>query len=206
LNGMIESKTKASDIFRWVAELYKPPTTELWDDLTIGQLLLKLEGTAADIYGIEGESLSKILPDNFDQFSDLFEDVLADTEKRAVLPVESLYKQWTLDETCTLPFSKSKGYLQGDSALHIKFILDKFQIDIPLEYRGMPDHLSILLELLAYFIEHSEESFIEVFILDHFDWLADFEAKLEEVSGHPFYTGVTRFLIAVIESQRSSYI
>jgi putative dimethyl sulfoxide reductase chaperone len=206
LIGMNDSKTKSSEIFRWVAELYKPPTKELWEEMTIGKMLIKLEGAAAEFYGIEGEPLSRLVPDNFEQFSDLFEAVLGNTEKQTVLPVESLYKQWTLDETCTLPFSKSKGYLQGDSAMHIQFILDKFQIDIPFEYRGMPDHLSILLELLAFFIEHSDESFTEGFISDHFDWLEDFEAKLAEVSGHPFYIGVTRFLIRLIKSQRSSYI
>ena len=203
---MNERKTKSSEIFRGIAELYKPPTLELWEELTQGKLLLKFEEAAAGLYGIEGESLSKLLPDHFDQLSSLFEYVLADTAKQAVLPVESLYKQWTHDETCNLPFATSKGYLQGDSALHIRFILDKFQIDIPLEYRGMPDHLSILLELLAFFIEHSDESFTAVFMSDHFDWLEDFEAKLAEVSGHPFYTGVTRFLIDVLESQRSSYM
>jgi putative dimethyl sulfoxide reductase chaperone len=206
LIGIHDGKTKSAAIFRGIAELYKPPTVEYWNEIKNGHFLLEIEAFATELYGIEEVGIVKALPDSLEQLIALYETTLGDIGNQAAIPVESLYKKWTMDDTCTLPIAKSKGYLQGDSALHIQFILDKLQIYIPLEYWGMPDHLAILLELLSFFIEHAQENFTEEFLADHFDWLADFERKLAEVSAHPFYPRVTRFLIDVLGSLRSSYI
>ena len=205
MNRTLTNKKETAEIFMVIAELYKPPTLELWNEMKQENLMQNLQNSSADLFGNEVSSLIEAEPDGFDQFCSLYAKTLSEGEKRAALPVESLYKPWTKDHTCTLPFSKSKGYLQGDSALHIKFLLEKFQIEIPSEYAGMPDHLSILLELLAYFIEHAPEEFTAQFLAGHFDWLAEYEEKLIEVSGHPFYPRITRFLIEVLDAQSSTY-
>lgn len=204
MNGILENKQKTAEIFLIVAELYKPVTLEFWNELKQEKLLHSLVKASQEVFGIDSQSLIDAEPENYEQFQMLFATTISEGEKKAVLPVESLYKEWTQDHTCTLPFAKSKGYLQGDSALHIRHLLNEFQIEIPPEYAGMPDHLSILLELLAYFIEHAPAEFTTQFIVDHFDWLAEFEQKLSEVSNHPFYPHVTRFLIEVLDVMRST--
>lgn len=199
MNGLLENKQKAAEIFRVLAELYKPPTSEFWNELNQENLLHSLHQTSMEVFGLDAQSLIEALPADYEQFNLLFKTI-SDGEKAAALPVESLYKPWTQDSTCTLPFAKSKGYLQGDSALHIRYLLNEFQIQIPPEYAGMPDHITILLELLAYFIEFAQEEFTKQFITDHFDWLEEFSEKHAEVSGHPFYLQVTGYLIKVLDA------
>lgn len=205
MNSTLENKKRTAEIYMVIAELYKPPTREFWNELKDDNLLQTLQKAYAEIFGKEASSLLESEPAGFEQLSSMYATTISAGEGIAALPVESLYKPWTQDETCTLPFSKSKGYLQGDSALHIRYLLEKFQIEIPLEYAGMPDHLSILLELLAYFTEHAQDEFTAQFLADHFDWLEEYEQKLIEVSNHPFYPRITRFLIEMLDSQRPTY-
>ncbi|MCM3666465.1 molecular chaperone TorD family protein [Mesobacillus subterraneus] len=206
MNELLDKKSVSAEILMVFAELYKPPTLEFWKEIKENKLFEKLERTTENLYGIAPVSLENYLPESLECFCSMYMSTIAISEKGTTLPIESLYKPWTQDETCTLPFAHSKGYLQGDSAMHIQFILGEFQIEIPLEYKGMPDHISILLELLAYFIEHAPNEYTAEFIKDHFDWLAEYETKLKEVPNQTFYSRVTRFLIEVIEAQRSEYL
>ncbi|HAQ08873.1 MAG TPA: hypothetical protein DCR24_15705 [Bacillus bacterium] len=205
MNSTLENNKRTAEIFMVIAELYKPPTREFWNELKDENLLKTIRKGYADIFKREASSLLESEPSSFEQICSMYAKTISDGEAKAALPVESLYKPWTQDETCTLPFSKSEGYLQGDSALHIRYLIEIFQIEIPLEYAGMPDHLSILLELLAYFIEHAQDDFTAQFLADHFDWLEEYEKKLAEVSNHPFYPCITKFLIEMLDSQRSAY-
>ncbi|MDQ0412420.1 MULTISPECIES: TorD/DmsD family molecular chaperone [Mesobacillus] len=198
----MEKRAGSAMIFTIIADLFKPPTMETWQEIEDNQLLNKLERMARDLYGIEFP-LDGILPEDFEHFCELHKKVIGSVAEKAVLPVESLYKPWTQDETCTLPFAREKGYLQGDPTMHIAFLLNELQIEIPRQYNGIPDHLSILLELAAYFLEHAPEKFSREFMEDHLDWLPDFKTKLKEKSAHPFYEGITDFLIKVIEAQKN---
>lgn len=198
---IIDKKTQNAMVFTVFAELYKPPTLEIWKDLEQHNLLKDLQNTVNELYGLTF-SLEGIMPENYGQLCSIHKEAIGFADEKAIIPVESLYKPWTQDETCTLPFAREKGYLQGDSALHIRFLLEELQIDIPDEYQGTPDHLSILLELAAYFIEHAPDPFTAEFIDDHLNWLADFETELTGKSVHPFYERITGLLIKVIEAQR----
>ncbi|MBT2681440.1 molecular chaperone TorD family protein [Bacillus sp. ISL-35] len=197
----IEKRAETAMVFTIIADLYKPPALETWKEIEQNHLLKKLELMARDLYGFEFP-LEGILPDNFEHFCEIHRKAIGSAEEKAVLPIESLYKPWTQDETCTLPFAREKGYLQGDPAMHIRFILNELQMEIPIQYKGIPDHLSILLELAAYFIEHAPEKFSSEFIEDHLDWLGEFEIQLIEKSSPPFYGAITGFLIKVIDAQQ----
>ena len=48
---------------------------------------------------------------------------------KGVFPVESVYRPWTEDSSCLLPFSFSRGYLNGDAAMHLRAILSDLGID-----------------------------------------------------------------------------
>ncbi|WP_079508515.1 TorD/DmsD family molecular chaperone [Mesobacillus jeotgali] len=197
---IIDRKAAAARVFTIFADLYKPPSLEIWRELEQKDFLKNLESLVTDLYSVEF-SLEGILPDDFGQFCRIHTKAIGSAEENAVFPIESLYKPWTQDETCTLPFACEKGYLLGDPAMHINFILNELQIEIPNEYRGIPDHLSILLELAAYFIENAPEKFSKGFIRDHLDWLTEFERQLNVQSIHPFYERITEMLIKVIEAE-----
>lgn len=202
---MVDKKAEAAQVFTVLAELYKPPTLDIWMELEKNHLLRQLQESASKLYNITF-LLEDVLPENYDQFCRLYSKYIGFMDKKAVTPVESLFKPWTEDDTCTLPFAREKGYLLGDSALHIKFILDELKIDIPKEYQGIPDHLSILLELAGYFIEYAPEKFTEEFFEDHLDWLAELETQLRKNCSHPFYERITAFLVKVTEEQKTTLL
>ncbi|GAM14964.1 molecular chaperone TorD family protein [Mesobacillus selenatarsenatis] len=201
----LDKKTECANVFIVLADLYKQPTREIWDEIQQQDLLKKLEESVNELFSIDF-SIEEVLPENYEEFAELYMTSIGSTQKEAALPIESLYKQWTLDETCTLPFARDKGYILGDSALHINYLLEKLKIEIPYELQGMPDHLAILLELLAYFIEHAPENSTAEFLDDHFDWLDEFESQLSEVTVHPFYQRLTRALMEILKAQRNSYL
>ena len=198
-------KTDCANVFIVLADLFKQPTRDTWDEIKQQDLLKKLEESVKELFSIDF-FIEEVLPENYEEFRELYMSSIGSTQKNAALPIESLYKQWTLDETCTLPFARDKGYILGDSALHINYLLEKLKIEIPNELQGMPDHLAILLELLAYFIEHAPENSTAEFLDDHFDWLEEFESQLSEVTVHPFYQRLTRALNEILKAQRNSYL
>lgn len=200
----LDNKTESANVFLILADLYKLPTEDIWDEMKEHDLLKKLEVSVKEHFHF-ALPLEDVIPGNFAEFRELYRTSIGSTQTHAALPIESLYKPWTQDETCTLPFARDKGYLLGDSALHINYLLEKLKIDIPIELQGMPDHLAILLELLAYFIEHAPEKFTAQFMDDHFDWLEEFEAQLSEGTEHPFYQRLTRMLIGSVKSHRKMY-
>ncbi|ESU32961.1 hypothetical protein G3A_07920 [Bacillus sp. 17376] len=200
----LNKKTDCANVFIVLADLFKHPTRGIWDEIQQEDLLKKLEKSVNELFSIYF-SIEEVLPENYEEFTEIYMTSIGSTQRKAALPIESLYKRWTLDETCTLPFARDKGYILGDSALHINYLLEKLKIEIPNELQGIPDHLAILLELLAYFIEHAPESSTAEFLDDHFDWLDEFESQLSKVSVHPFYQRLTGALIEMIKAQRNSY-
>lgn len=201
----LDNKTDYANDFIVFADLYKLPTKEIWVEIRQQDLLKKLKESVNSHYGIDS-SIEEVLPEDYAEFRELYMNSIGSTQEEAALPIESLYKPWTKDDTCTLPFARDKGYILGDSALHINYLLEKLKIDIPYELQGVPDHLAILLELLAYFIEHAPEQSTAEFMDDHFDWLEEFESKLTEVTEHPFYQRLTRLLILTVKAHRNNYL
>jgi nitrate reductase assembly molybdenum cofactor insertion protein NarJ len=196
LTTILDQKKEVSRIFYILSDLYKYPELELWEDITCHRLLDELREYANRFQ----------TPDSLIEITDLpiglmqMQKIYVESIGGSAVPVESIYKQWTADRTCNLPFAKSKGYLLGDSALHIRFILERFDIEIPEEYKNIPDHLAILLELLGCFIENAEETFTTQFLVDHFDWLDEFAARIEALPGNRFYLQVTRLLQQMLHS------
>lgn len=198
-------KQQAAQIFSLFAELYKPPEVDLWTEINRNRLLERVRNEAEDLFGAVNLAKVQEIPETFEQMKSLYSSSLTSVRKDAALPIESIYKQWTSDQTCQMPFARSTGYLLGDSALHIRFILKEFQMEIPNEYSQTPDHLAVLLELLAYFIENSPDEFVLQFINDHFDWLDDFAEKLVSISKHSFYPQVTELLLDHLKAIKTLY-
>lgn len=88
-----------------------------------------------------------------------------------VLPIESIYRQWTLDDTAEVPFAKEKGHLMSDFALHMQALYNQYQLSIPKEYSSMPDHLCLELEFYAFLLENENPERQKVFINEHLNWV-----------------------------------
>lgn len=96
----------------------------------------------------------------------------------SALPVESLYKPWSAGEGYGV--YASEGLYLGDSARHMQALYAALAIEIPDEFAAMPDHLSLLLDLLALFLEAGNTQAALDLASDHFDWLALYEQALAE--------------------------
>ena len=105
-------------------------------------------------------------------------EVLTPGMPLAAMPVESLYKPWT-----SLPgsqFGGARGLYLGDAARHVQALYEALKVEIPKRFAAMPDHLSLLCELLALYMEAGNKEAARLLAQDHFDWLDAYDAALDE--------------------------
>lgn len=179
------------------ADLFKYPEKDFYEEIASGELDNQIKEL--------GQSGGWLMITKFKDQAINYQEVIAEfnkcflgVHKPFVSQVESVYKVWTTDESYQVPFKNQKGYLMGDSALHIKHLLDAFGLTIPKEYEMMPDHLTILLELYAYFLEQGMFTEAKQFAKDHLDWLPDFCEALQAIEPDGFYTYTAGKLLEVL--------
>lgn len=114
-------------------------------------------------------------------------------------PIESLYKVWTDDPTANSAIANKTGYLLGDPAIHMAYLYHQYNLEVPEQYKNMPDHLGLQVEFLTFLMDHCTSKQLELFIDDHFDWLLTFKNKLKLVKGSEFYIWVTSQLEQTID-------
>ena len=101
----------------------------------------------------------------------------------------------------------------GDPALHARYLLDHYQLQVPPDYRMMPDHLLLLLELLAYLLENRPPEESRTFLNQHFDWLDSFGKAVEAIAADDsedskakqFYQLALQTLIQAVQCQSEKY-
>jgi len=199
VSGYSIALTRLLHIF---ADLYKFPDKELYEEINSGQLDQEIR----ELSRVWGNVIEADLRNSIGTYDDLVNSYNAcflGVKKPFAPPVESIYKEWTSDESYQIPHKKEKGYLMGDAALHIKHILQAFNLQIPQEYEMMPDHLTILLELYAYLIEQGFGHEADQFRRDHLDWLADFAEKLQMLPESKPYVSTTSMLIEALKKTRT---
>lgn len=67
----------------------------------------------------------------------------------ALRPIESVYKPWTSDPTAELALARSRGWLGGDPAAHLRDLYQAVGITTPRALAHAPDHLALELEFMA---------------------------------------------------------
>ncbi|MGI6450531.1 MAG: TorD/DmsD family molecular chaperone [Desulfitobacteriia bacterium] len=197
LDTNLESQLSFAGLLELLADLYKFPDEELYADLESGLIDVQIR----ELSRAAGREVLSTLQPALGSYQELlasYNDCFLGVKAASVPPVESVYKVWTTDESYQVPFKKRKGYLMGDSALHIKHILNSLNLEIPPEYELMPDHLTILLELYAFFLRRGFLKEARQFREDHLDWLPDFYAALKQEKPKEFYTLLTAVLIKVL--------
>lgn len=196
---MTEEKRRLSNVLLLLAEFYKPPTTELYQALKSGIALeemtsfVKLEETYENAFS------------SFENMKQSYIHCFLGPSEPFAPPIESLYKQWTDDPTAAVSFARQTGFFYGDPALHIQYLFRQFKLEFPEEYRAMPDHLTLLLEFLAFLLEHGTSDQIQSFISDHFDWLDDFILELKKSDTSLFYISITQIANQLVHSSALGY-
>ncbi len=123
------------------------------------------------------------------------------TGRENISLAESFYKPWTQDPHCPLPFATEKGLLMGDSALHLLALYQQCGLEVEGEYRGMPDHLVMELEFLAFLYPRATDKEIKRFMEDHLDWIPLLREKFKEFHSHPFYKSTLEVLLLFLRKE-----
>ncbi len=182
-----DSSQALQELLQVLASFFIFPEEEFCEKVYQGSVDILVEELSQKA-GFPLKSNFKEVALSYDEWVAAYNRCFLGVEKPFAPPIESVYKSWTQDESFQIPFKNQKGYLMGDSALHVQHILSSFGLEIPSEYAMMPDHLIILLELLAFLIDNGLGKEARQFGRDHFDWLADLQAAIAElpVNGHIF--------------------
>jgi TorA maturation chaperone TorD len=180
------------------AALLARPDAALVDDLRQEGLRDWLEAFIGQ-WGGDRKLLSALLPGKGSggflqtlngEYGRLFDD----HEGNRISLMESTYKPWTSDKSCAMVFAASKGLVMGDPAVHMLDIYQKLSLEVPEEFRSMPDHLVLELEFLALLFQSAPQETIEGFIDDHLDWIPELKGELEKADSHPFYQNAVHII------------
>ena len=139
-----------------------------------------------------------LLKDLGEEYSRLFSEL----SEESISLVESFYKPWTLDPHCTLPFASQRGFLMGDSALHLLEIYRQCGLEAADEWKGAPDHLVLELEFLSTLYRRATDREVEQFIKDHLDWIPLLKEEMDRSDPHPFYRSALEVLDLFLGQER----
>jgi len=189
-----------------LSSLFCPPDPGMVEQIRQGHLHAFFKGYVQS-WEREIEILKGFLTQNPPQIflKDLKKDyhrLFSDSGKERISLVESFYKPWTQDPHCSLPFAKEKGFLMGDSAVHLSTLLQHCGIEVAPPFKGMPDHIIIELEFLSYFYQEAGDEEIERFIGDHLDWTPFLKESFEKAHAHPFYISLIEILDLFINQEK----
>lgn len=111
-------------------------------------------------------------------------DVLTPGGVVSLLPVESLYEMWADPRSRDLgqksAFGTARHLYLGDSAHHIRALMGALDVDIPVEFTAMPDHIALLCELASIYCEAGNYPALESLLADHFGWIETYAEELAE--------------------------
>ena len=130
-----------------------------------------------------------------------YERLFGQSEGERISLVESTYKPWTTDKGCGMVFAASKGLVMGDPALHMQELYQLASLNVPEQFRSMPDHLVLELEFLAFLYRFGSNVQIERFIEDHLDWIPELKDALEKANPHPFYRDAVEIIHQFLEQE-----
>jgi TorA maturation chaperone TorD len=128
--------------------------------------------------------------------------LFSDTGDERISLAESYYKPWSQDPHCSLPFAKEKGFLMGDSAIHLSTLFQHCGLEVAEPFKGMPDHIIIEMEFLSYLYQEVGDEEIKRFIKDHLDWIPFLKESFEKARAHPFYISLIEVLDLFINQEK----
>lgn len=122
-----------------------------------------------------------------------------------VVPVESVYRQWTFDPSAKLPFAREKGYLMSDAALHMQALYEGYGLTIPATMKATPDHLCLELEFACFLLENETAERYATFLREHLDWLDELCREAARQEADRFYRQVLAAISRFVGCERERY-
>ena len=213
---MCDNRLAAAELFGLLSAFWQPPDELFWHNLADGSVdeeLANFSQLAGFSPALPEKALFQQTLPTLDALKLFYLRCFIGIGRQSTLPVESIYKKWTEDPSARLPIAGSTGYLMGDPALHARYLLDHYQLQVPPDYRMMPDHLLLLLELFAYLLENRPPEESRTFLNQHFDWLDSFGKAVEAIAADDsedskakqFYQLALQTLIQAVQCQSEKY-
>ncbi len=176
------------DCYLLFRQLFDRPDQDIYRELKKGKHI----SIWKDYFGRDNFEMHNVFSEQLPDLAELKTCWREDISPRQgmVKPVESIYKVWTTDPSCEMPFADEKGYLMSDWAQHMKHILDQIGKNIPEELQSMPDYIVLELELMSILVEKDLEERQGMFLEHHLDWMPDLRQEAEKHQISEFYREV----------------
>ncbi len=113
--------------------------------------------------------------------------------------IESVYTQWTRLAGPGLPFANERGWMGGDSAVHMADLYSSLGLTVPEEWAHAPDHLALEMEFLALLAEHGTPGQQEQFLRQHLGWLPHLVSRAEAAGVDGFYRALLTLVAQVVD-------
>ncbi|MDJ1650256.1 MULTISPECIES: molecular chaperone TorD family protein [Gordonibacter] len=107
-------------------------------------------------------------------------EVLVSGMPLAALPVESLYKPWSLEPGNA--YGAQRGLFLGDPARHLQAVYAALDLTVPDQFVATPDHLALELDLLGLLVESGNVAAARDVAADHLDWLPAYDDALSRAA------------------------
>jgi putative dimethyl sulfoxide reductase chaperone len=200
------TKEEKEHLCQLMAILFSPPDEEMVEQIHQGgghsfrrRFVESCDGDLNLLNGFLMEGDPGIILKNLgDEYDRLFSRL----NNGSISPVESVYKPWTQDPSCSLPFASERGLLMSDSAMHLLEIYRQTGLDMAEEFKGCPDHIALELEFLSYLYGGATDKEVKQFVEDHLDWIPPFRDELMKLHPHPFYGSLLEILDLFLTKER----
>jgi len=169
------------EIYLLLSEAFKQPTAQFVAEqpAMVDFLAQSFQQLGYDLPANLYENWPILLPDLPAAIAAYRQSFLFPVQSR-VVPVESIYRRWTIDASAEVPFAAEKGLLLSDHGLHMKALYDTFGIMLPVEFQSTPDHLCLELEFAALLLEQQAEEQHRLFLSEHLSWLDELADDAED--------------------------
>ena len=194
--------SRKADIARFLGWLLSEPDEEMAETVKTGKIYhlfsTYFQSTHGQVPPMEGFLLQEDRCDLLKRMRKEYHRLFKTPTAKDLWWVESVHKAWTNDPGCRLPMASEKGYLMGDSALHMMDLYRSVGIEVPEEFCGLPDHIVLELEFFAILLEASPREAAQTFQRDHLDWIPEMVKKGRAYEPSPFYSSVFNALESFI--------
>ncbi len=200
-----QTREALSAVYAMFSTLMQPPTLAVHQEIQQGSLAHVWAGAQLSFpEGTRPSVPERWLPAAFpahEQWRRIYNEVMSPANP-LIVPVESVYKAWTTDPSCEMPFARETGFLQGDSAQHLYQVYREIGFELPTVYADRPDHLVLELEFMGLLVEAADPTVQQLFLSQHLDWLPQLIADAEEKEASPLYLDLFRWIEAFISAER----
>lgn len=193
------------ELYSLFAEAIKEPTVELVAEMPD---YVKFMGEAFsflryDISLLDYQNWPQLVGTTESLREDYYRSFVYPPDKR-VVPVESIYRQWTQDSTAQVAFANEKGYLMSDAALHMQALYSEYGLELPSEFQSMPDHLCLELEFAAFLLDHETPERFVIYLKDHLTWIHELEQEAVDKEVPLFYRQLIKVIAHFVQCELSN--